>query len=219
MDLLENLGELGGLMVGFVLTLFILSFIIRDNPLYRLAVHILVGVSAAYALVIVIQELFIPVFGEIIDNPSEPTNLLWIVPLILSLLLLVRTISRVSWMGNGAMAVLIAVGAAVGLVGAITGTLLPLIMADYGGDFASIVVAILTVCALLYFRMTGRLNEENEVVLPFWYRSVGTVGRVVVTVALAGIFAGVLSTSLVLLVDRVAFFADGFSSVFAALGS
>jgi hypothetical protein len=47
--------------------------------------------------------------------------------------------------------------------------------------------------------------------MPRWYRPVAVVGRVVITVALAGLFSGILNTSLVILTERVGFFINAFS--------
>ena len=39
MNLLDPVGELGGLLLGLALTLFVFSYVYKDNPLYRVAVH------------------------------------------------------------------------------------------------------------------------------------------------------------------------------------
>ena len=36
-----------GLILGFILTLCVYSYVLGDNPLFRVASHLLVGVSAA----------------------------------------------------------------------------------------------------------------------------------------------------------------------------
>ena len=46
-----------GLIIGAVLTVFVLTYIIGDNFLFRLAVYILIGASAAYAAVVVIFDV------------------------------------------------------------------------------------------------------------------------------------------------------------------
>jgi hypothetical protein len=43
------------------------------------------------------------------------------------------------------------------------------------------------------------------------------VGRAVITITLAGVFAGLLATSTVLLTERVGFFIDSFQDLFEAL--
>lgn len=216
--------EIVGLIVGFILTLFIFSFVFGDNPLYRFAVHLLVGVSAGYAAVVIVKDVLLPVFQDVIENPADPDNILLLFPLLLGLLLLLKFFPRLAWLGNSSMAILMAIGAAVGLIGAITGTLLPLITASYrgdlegfGGGIASLLVAILTICTLLYFHFTGRLTPDGEVIMPVWQKYAGLAGQVVITITLAALFAATLSTSLILLSDRVSFFIDEFGNLFSTL--
>lgn len=200
------MNETIAVLIGFVLTLLIYSYLVGDNPLYRLAVHLLVGVSAAYAAVIAVRELVWPLAQRLLADPTAPDNLPWLVPLIFALLLLLSLIRPVAWLSNSSVGALVGVGAAVALVGAITGTLIP--QAIGGGDDAVIaaVVAVLTVLTLLYFQFTGRRNADGVVVLPGWQRLLASGGRLVLTIALAALFSGLLITSLGLLVERVRFY-------------
>ena len=219
----ETLQEFSSLLIGLILTLFIYSYILGDNPLYRLAVHLLVGVSAAYATVIAVREIIWPVLQALADNPGDPTNLVWIVPLVFAFLLLAKLVPATAGLGNSTMALLFAVGAAVSLMGAIVGTIIPLIIADYGQATAnlsdngllsgllSIIIALLTICTLGYFHFTGRVTAEGEVVLPRPQRYIALIGQIVITITLAALFSSVLSTSLALLTERVDFFFTGFA--------
>ena len=49
-----------GVALGLVLTLMIYSYILGDNPLYRIAVHVLVGVGLGYASIVVFNSVLIP---------------------------------------------------------------------------------------------------------------------------------------------------------------
>src|SRR5690606_21241350 len=94
------MSEVLGLLVGFILTLFIYSYIVGDNVLYRLAVHVLVGITAAYALVIAVQRVFLPVFQQLRENPTDPANVWLLVPLLFALLLVLKLVRPVAWLGN-----------------------------------------------------------------------------------------------------------------------
>jgi hypothetical protein len=195
-----------------------------DNPLYRFAVHLLVGVSAGYAAVLIVETVLWPVVRRVVQNPADPGNLTLLFPLLLALLLLLKLFPRVAWLGNSSMAILMAIGAAVGLVGAITGTLIPLVISSYsggldglGGGIVGLFVGILTICTLLYFHFTGRLNNNGEVVVPVWQKYAGLAGQVVITITLAALFAATLSTSLILLSSRVSFYIDEFGNLFSSL--
>jgi hypothetical protein len=208
------LTDIGGILVGFLLTLCVLSYVIKDNPLYRLAVHVLVGVSAAYAIIVVVRQVFAPVWAALRDDIGG-NGLLWIVPMILALLLLLKALPRTTVLGNGAMAALMAIGAAVALVGAVAGTLMPQILVRHDNALLGLLLAILTVSALAYFIFTGRVTTGDKTRMPRWYRPVAIVGRVVITMALAGLFSGILNTSLVILTERVGFFVNAFGQFLA----
>ncbi|MGB3715003.1 MAG: hypothetical protein WA996_11300 [Candidatus Promineifilaceae bacterium] len=210
---MDNIGEIGGLVIGFLLTLCVYSYIVKDNPMYRLAVHILVGVSAGFAAVVVARQVLIPIAESALSPVDRLPIFLWLVPIILSLLLLAKLIPGYEWLGNSSMAVLIAVGSAVGLVGAIVGTLLPQVVAKTESDLLTLVVAGLTICVLAYFHFTGRLTTTGQVKLPVWHKYVGLAGRFVITIALAGVFAGLFSTTLVLLNERLGFYLDSFKEL------
>lgn len=216
MTILETLGEMGGFLFGLFLTIAVLSFVLKDNPLYRLAVHMLIGVSAGYAVVVLIRDVFSPLFESLLEQRSV-NKFFWIIPLILTLLLLTKAFPRSAWVGNVSMAALIGIGAAVSMVGAIAGTLVPQILVQYQEPLLGLVVAILAILALAYFFFAARLNKEGDVVVSSWYPSVAGGGRVVITIALAGLFASVLSTSLVLLTQRISFYIDEFAILFESL--
>ena len=187
------------LVIGLVITLLVYSYLLGDNPLYRVAVHLLVGVSAGYAAVIVIRQVIAPALNQLVTNPTDLDNWPWLIILLFAFLLLFKTIPRLSWMGNSTLAIMVGAGAAVALVGAITGTLWPQIRAASQpttlGALGALVTALMTIFALFYFQFTGIQSEKT----PAWRRTARQVGQFVLTVTFGALFAGVLSTSLALL--------------------
>lgn len=203
-----------GLLIGFTLTLFIYSYLIKDNPLYRMAIHILVGVSAAFAAVVVMKEVILPVFDLIRGNPTDSESMIAMIPMLLALLLLLKRLPAVAWIGNGTVALLTGIGAAVAITGAIAGTLWPQLSQSPGASpVEGVVIAVLTVCALLTFQFTGKLSQEGEWVRPVWQRGAVVVGRLVLTITFAVLFSTVFSTSLTLLAERIGYFVDQFTGL------
>jgi hypothetical protein len=200
------MNEFTAVLVGFILTLFIYSYLVGDNPLYRLAVHLLVGVSAAYAAVIAVQELFLPLARQLLADPAATDSLLWLVPLVFALLLLLSWLRPVAWLADSSVGALVGAGAAVALVGTTTGTLLPQITAVDDNLPLAMSIAVLTVLALLYFQFTGKAGADGTVTVSGGRRIISVGGRLVLTIAFAALFAGLLATSLALLVERVGFF-------------
>ena len=48
------------MLVSFFLTVLVLSYIFGDNPLFRFATYLFVGVAAGYVAVIIVQNVIVP---------------------------------------------------------------------------------------------------------------------------------------------------------------
>jgi len=94
-----------GVIVAAVLTLAIFSFLYRDNPFYRFAESLLVGVSAGYYVVHyfdsgVVHKFWVPVVQQ---------KQFWLLPGgLLGLLMLARLWPRVQWISRFAIAFYVA---------------------------------------------------------------------------------------------------------------
>jgi hypothetical protein len=97
--------ETFGILVASVLTLAIFSLLYRDNPFYRAAENLLVGVSAGYYVVHyfnagVIRKFYVPVVQQ---------GELWLLPGgVLGLLILFRLAPRLQWLSRFAIAFYVA---------------------------------------------------------------------------------------------------------------
>jgi hypothetical protein len=160
--------------LGAILTLCIYSFLYRDNPFYRFAEHLLVGISAGYwALVYwnanIIEQLLVPVIRQ--------GALLPLIPGLLGLLLFTRFIPRFAWISRYAIAFY--VGGYAGL--AIPALMQTRVLAQLHAAMApttSITAALLLiglVCSLLYFFFSrehkGALGGASRVGI--WFLMVG----------------------------------------------
>jgi|TARA_B110000495_G_C23019577_1_gene604616 hypothetical protein len=87
-----------------IMTLSILSYLYGDNPFYKAAEHIFVGVSAGYIFAItwwdqVWPNLFGRLFPDYVKAGFEFDGL-YIIPLILGLFMLFRLIPSLSWLAR-----------------------------------------------------------------------------------------------------------------------
>lgn len=201
--------ELIGILIGFILTLFVYSYLFGDNPLYRLAVHVLVGVSAAYAAVFVVAQVLLPIYDQIARDPISLPSLLWLIPTGMALLLIIKRLPA-TWLGNVPVAYLIGVGAAIALLGAIQGTLLPQIfeIGQASTAVTSLITVLFTAITLLSFQFTARKKADDDAEWnpPAWQRGVQFVGQVLLTIMFGALFTAVLTTSLTLFVERITYF-------------
>ena len=117
--------ELIGILVSFTFTILVLSYALGDNMLFRLATHIFIGAAAGYAAAVAIRDVLMPRLSTMTDMQFA-VALIWIGLLSLKLF---GSSPQVSRLGNLASAMMVGVGAAVAVGGAIQGTLLPQISA------------------------------------------------------------------------------------------
>lgn len=200
--------------VGLVLTLLIFSYLLGDNVLYRLAIHVLVGVAAGYIAVVSVESVVIPWLDRTLlaeqDGRSDTTltalRVIGPVPLLLGVLLLFKSSRRLAPVGNLGLAVLVGVGTAVAVVGAAAGTIIPLAretgasLDDSTIDGLIIVVGVVT--TLLYFQFLA-VDRQGRIqrLRPLGWLS--AVGRLFIMVTLGAFYAGVILTSLAIFSDVI----------------
>ncbi len=80
--------------IAAILSLFIFSFLYKDNPFYKFAEHLLVGVSAGYYLNI---YWYNGIYPNIVQHLTKEHNWLYIVPLFLGLLYFAIFIPKFSY--------------------------------------------------------------------------------------------------------------------------
>jgi hypothetical protein len=96
-----------GAWVATGLTLFIFTFLYRDNPFFKLAEHLYVGISVGYTLVkasdtVGVRLLYVPM----IENGEWSL----VIPLGIGLLMLARYVARAAWLSRLAFAFIVGVG-------------------------------------------------------------------------------------------------------------
>ncbi len=123
-------GRTVGVWVAALFTLCILSYLYQDNPLYRFAEAVIVGVSAAYYMVVALWTTLVPnLFGKLWPQAVQSTAMpglspvhedywwLYFVPLILGIMVLWRLLPRGAWIARWPLAFVVGTTAAVRLVG------------------------------------------------------------------------------------------------------
>jgi hypothetical protein len=96
-----------GAWVATGLTLFIFSFLYKDNPLFKLAEHLYVGVSVGYTIVkaydtVVVHLIVKPIF--------EQGEFALLIPVAIGFLMLTRYVPKAAWMSRYAFAFIVGIG-------------------------------------------------------------------------------------------------------------
>jgi len=81
--------------IAALLTLAIFSFLYKDNPFYKFAEHLFVGVSAAYGVVLTYYNSVVP---NLIEPIFKDHNYWFIIPGLLGLLFFARFIPRLGYL-------------------------------------------------------------------------------------------------------------------------
>jgi len=96
-----------GAWVATGLTLFIFSFLYKDNPLFKLAEHLYVGVSVGYTIV----KAYDTVIVHLIVKPIfEQGEIALLIPVTIGLLMLTRYVPKAAWMSRYSFAFIVGVG-------------------------------------------------------------------------------------------------------------
>ena len=229
--------EFLGIWIAAFLTLCIFSFLYRDNPFYRFAEHLFVGVSVGYSVVITIHQGFIPLAWEPLaegvsalqsEMTSEGTpatkaaliGLFKIFPICIGLLFFARLSPRHTWLIRYPIAILIGFGSGIAIPNVLQasifeqtyGTLTPFAAMHEGtlppwDIVGSILIGIGLICTLTYFFFS--VEHQGPV---GWLSKVGIA---FLMIGFGAAFGNTVMGRVALLIHRVGFLLnDWLGSIF-----
>jgi hypothetical protein len=185
-----------GTLIAALLTLCIFSFLYRDNPFYKFAEHLLVGVSVGYVLVIALNTTVMP---KLINPVFKQGRFDYIVPGILGLFMLVRFFPKIAWLSRISIALIIGAGAGVAIPATIQAKIFAQMQATMI-NFASldgiiVFVGIATTLAYFFF------SKEHK----GWFGKTAKVGTWFLMVFFGATFGYTVMSRISLLIGRVHF--------------
>lgn len=192
--------------ISLSLTLVIFSYLLADNVLYRIAVSVFIGLAAAFTTIVTVQSIFLPLLI------GEQTNFtVFLVAVILGLLLLLKPFGAMRLISNIAFGMLIAVGTAAAIVGAISGTIIPFISqttqlnVDDGiwTLVSGIILIVGVVSSLLYFNYSARVRADGTIERGRIMQGIAAIGRGFIIVTLGALYGAAILTSLSILTGQL----------------
>lgn len=215
-----------GIWVAAILTLAILSFLVGDNPIYKIAESILIGVSAGYWMVLgfwstIVPNLLKPLAPQVVRAwalPSIPADATtqWaaIVPLVLGVMLLWRLAPRGGWIAAWPIAFIVGTTAGLKLISftqadllaQVSESMVPLWATGPDGAFlpgasiGNLVLVVSLISVLVYFLFSVEHRGP-----------VGTVSRFgvwVLMITFGSAFGFTVMGRITLLAERFAFLFD-----------
>jgi hypothetical protein len=208
-------------LAALVLTLLLLSYLIVDNPFYRIASHLFIGITAGYVTLLAWYSVIEPqvfMLPQLAGNPAGNLRPLVIqaVGLVGGLFLLLKSAHIAGRVGTLFVALMVGVGVAVAVGGGLTGTLIPQVLAtmvplapiaagsrwvELGIEGLFTVIGTLTTLGFFYYG--GRAEPGSPVSRPAFIKPVAAVGQLFIGAAFGMMYAGALAASLAIFAARI----------------
>ncbi len=206
-------------LISFLFTIVVFSYLIGDNPLFRIAIYIFTGVSAGYIAAVAWWQVLLPRLVIPLVTAPMQEKLLLVAPMVGAVLILMKLAPRLAGLARPVMAFLVGVGAAVTIAGALGGTLIPQLLgtinafdvnaaAARGVNLFEVMVnggVILagTILTLIYFHFGASARPDGSVRRFGFIEILAWLGRIFIGITLGAMFAGVYAAALTALIERI----------------
>lgn len=202
--------------VGAFITLCCFSFLIKDNPFYRFAEHLFVGVSAGYYFSIIsfhqvlkpnLLAKLTPTLFATGKAAAEAPDYSLIIPGILGLLMLFRLSGTYSWVSRFTVAFVMGVSTGLGIVYSTQQYLIPqvakairpiVVAGDFFQSFSNLVLVVGSIACLFYFFFST--DHRGPV-----YGNVARVGIWYLMISFGAAFGATVMGRISLLIGRFQF--------------
>jgi hypothetical protein len=204
-------------------TVAIMSFLVRENSVYRAFEHIFIGLSAGLGIVVTIRDflyprILMPMFGwdvvafpdGTVRDPGQPMAWLYAFPLAFGLLYYTIFIPRYRWMSRLVIGFTLGAGGGLAIKGffneiipQVTASFKPLVVFINGelawlASFNNIVFVATLGCTMAYFFFTLRRGEAARGIA-------GVGGRWLMMVCFGAFFGSTVMARMAILVERLQF--------------
>ncbi len=142
-------------IVAAILTLAIFSYLYKDNPIYKFAEYLFVGIGAGYWFCVEWHNVLVPnLFNKLIAG-----DLLLLIPLALGLLLFTRFMGKISWLSRWAMGLMVGTFSGLAVIGFLQSELIAQIQANLlsvntgsmGTNVNNAILILGLIASLVYF--------------------------------------------------------------------
>ena len=216
-DITDPVATLGTIL-SFFLTVMVLLYAFGDNALFRLTIHIFIGVAAGYAGAVALRDVLIP-------RLTNLTGTDFLIAMIWVTLLVMKISPKTAFLGNPASGMLVGVGAAIAIGGAIQGTIIPqvastsnLFSLDMAQTLKGSLILVGTVSTLIHFHFGARYTPNQIPQRSPIVRAISWIGQSFIAVTFGVLFAGILSAAIVALIERFEFIVNFLENLFSLMG-
>jgi hypothetical protein len=186
--------DLGVWLAAFA-TIFIYSYLLGDNPLFKFAEHLYIGIAAAHAVVLGFQNV-----QEMAWKPLVAGKWIMIIPLVMGLMLYTRFVKDWSSLSRIPIAFLVGLAAALSIRGALDASLIKQVAATMVPvkDFNSFIFPIMVATTISYFFFTAGSKTKG-------IQFSAQIGRWVMMIAFGSAFGNTIMARMSLVIGRLQF--------------
>jgi hypothetical protein len=160
------------LWISTALTIFTVSLIFKETPLYRFAQHVFMGSAMGYGIVMAVKAV-----SDIAWNPMTKGEAIWIIPFILGLMFYTKFSKKYFWVSRYPTAVLVSTGVALTMRAVVRSSFLAQISSTFLNPLAppyvgspqlvinNILVIVIVICTLSYFLFSGEKTWQRNPVM------------------------------------------------------
>ena len=197
------MSQLIGTWIAATLTIAILSFLYRDNPFYKFAKHLYVGISAGFFFIYFwaseVKPMLIDSFMDNMAKANYVEAFILFIPALLGILMITRWSQKTSWLSRLPIAFTVGIGAGLGITVSVQGFLLPQIKATLIPivTINAFLVVVAVITTLLYFYF----SKEHKGVIGMGSK----IGIIFIMVAFGASFGYTVMARISLLIGRIYF--------------
>lgn len=203
--------EIIGTWLAAGLTLFIFSFLYKDNPFYKFAEHLFVGVSAGYWVIYIWAFDVKPMLIDEFFRQAGVEKWILIIPALFGVMMIMRWFPGAAWISRWPISFTVGIAAGLALTAQVQGYIIPQIQATLfsllsigenasetlGQSINNIVIFVGVICALLFFYF----SREHKGAL-----KVGSkIGIVFLMIGFGASFGYTVMARISLLIGRITF--------------
>lgn len=163
-----NLATSFWIWVGAFLTFCIFSFLYKDNPFYKFAEHLFVGVSVGYSISISYHNVLYP---DLLVPLFKQGQLLNIIPLLFGLCYFARFIPKAAWLVRLPMGLVLGFGAGAAIPATLQASIIkqiqgavlkPEILQRWDFFLWALISFVGVICTIIYFFFSKERKKSTQ---------------------------------------------------------
>jgi len=194
--------EVIGVWIAAICTLAIFSFLIKENPFYRLFEHIFLGLAVGYTVAKTWTDVLRPKWWDPMIAGFQgvtPFGWLWIFALFAGLLWYFQYSKRYHWLSRIVIGFTIGAGAGMTFKGVFV-VMMPQITSSFKplNSFSNVFFVVTILCVLSYFFFSFRFKFRP-------IKKVSELGRILLMISFGAFFGNTVMTRFAVFIDRIQF--------------